>query len=72
MNKERKLQFRALQTGGRKEAQWGSRDFKFWIFRDYDDFGRKIGKYKINSKRRPFFFGEHLEFGVMSSTSICS
>ena len=53
---------RALQTGGRdplvgrKEAQWGSRDFKFWIFRYYDDFGRKVAKYKINSKRRLFFF----------------
>ena len=32
-----------------------ARDFKFWIFRDYDDFGRKVAKYKINSKRRPFF-----------------
>ena len=21
-----------------------ARDFKFWIFRDYDDFGRKVAK----------------------------
>ena len=45
-------------------SNWGSRDFKFWIFRDYDNFGRKVAKYKINSKRRPFFFfRKPLDFG---------
>ena len=46
-----------------------ARDFKFWIFRDYDDFGRKVAKYKINSKRRPFFFREHLDFGAKIAES---
>ena len=56
-----------------------ARDFKFWSFRDYDDFGRKVAKYKINSKRRPFCLEqcssnwgsrEILNFGVLEITMI--
>ena len=49
--------------GSRRGSMGVARDFKFWIFRDYDDFGRKVAKYKVNWKRRPFFFREHLDFG---------
>ena len=62
-----------LQCSSNWGLQRGSmgvaRDFKFWIFRDYNDFGRKVAKYKINSKRRPFFFREHLDFGAKIAES---
>ena len=55
---------RALQTGGRERAQWGSRDWEknsemqqqievktfFFFFREHLDFGRKTGKSEMKSK----------------------
>ena len=49
--------------GSRRGSMGVARDFKFWSFRDYDDFGRKVAKYKINSKRRPFCLENTLILG---------
>ena len=50
---------------GRKVKNPGSIQSEDLFFRDYDDFGRNIGKYEI----KDLFFREHQFLGILASGS---